>query len=56
MMPGSLRVPGGGEGPAGMSGAMFGGMSRGIEGNGFAHPSNLDAAEMPAGINVEEAR
>lgn len=58
MMPGAagMPVPAGIPGP-GLAGPVFGGLdSRSADGNAFAHPSAPDFGDLPAGINVEEAR
>ena len=59
MMPGPMALPDAGSMPAGLAGAVYGSASNGVPvmpGNGFAHPMHSDVAELPAGINVEEAR
>ena len=56
-MPGAMGMQGPGGIPQGLAGPMFGGLQgRASEGNGFAHPSAPDLGDLPAGINVEEAR
>ena len=56
-MPGAAGISGPAAIPPGLAGPLFGGLdSRPAEGNAFAQPSAPDYADLPAGINVEEAR
>ena len=57
MMPGAVGMQGPAGIPEALAGPMFGGLQgRPSEGNGFAHPTAPDLGDLPAGINVEEAR
>lgn len=55
-MPSAAGMPGSAGIPPGLAGPMFGSDNRSADGNAFAQPSAPDFGDLPAGINVEEAR